>query len=344
MKERIAWIDIAKCIGIFAIYLGHFGELGGLAYAFVFSFHVPLFFFLSGCTSNYDHEPNLFKFVMKKFKRIIVPFYFFALASVMLSVITHNYGCADIKEYLIIIVKGCIRNQFFASSLWFLTCLFVMEIIFKVMKMMKNRYLIILVSLLMFLLSEFIISPRPIMEPHWIYNVDSAMYYIVFYALGYWLYPFFIKLFELNTRKKITVFSVLLIITGIYAAVLFERVSLLIQILMDEHLGYVLEIVQPMILITFVLCVSKLLEGTSFLSSVGKDTLFLCGNEFLIKESFPMLLSAIGLSPILDNPLKTYIYTVILIAFCVKVLIPTEKALVATIKSKFVNTQPSIPN
>ena len=43
--QRIAWLDVAKAIGIYAIYLGHFGDAAGPAYKFVFQFHVPLFFF-----------------------------------------------------------------------------------------------------------------------------------------------------------------------------------------------------------------------------------------------------------------------------------------------------------
>ena len=39
-----------KCFGIFAIYLGHFGPDGGYSYDFVFTHHVALFFFVSGCT------------------------------------------------------------------------------------------------------------------------------------------------------------------------------------------------------------------------------------------------------------------------------------------------------
>lgn len=44
MHKHIEWIDVAKFWGMFFIYLGYFGESAGLAYKWVFSFHVPLFF------------------------------------------------------------------------------------------------------------------------------------------------------------------------------------------------------------------------------------------------------------------------------------------------------------
>lgn len=37
-------IDVAKCFGMFFIYLGHYGVVTGNAYNWVFSFHVCLFF------------------------------------------------------------------------------------------------------------------------------------------------------------------------------------------------------------------------------------------------------------------------------------------------------------
>ena len=58
MRQRIQWVDTAKFLGIFAIYLGHFAEASGNALDFVFSYHIPLFFFLSGCMSTYDRTPS----------------------------------------------------------------------------------------------------------------------------------------------------------------------------------------------------------------------------------------------------------------------------------------------
>ncbi|EII8191729.1 acyltransferase, partial [Shigella flexneri] len=44
-KTRHDWVDALKFLGIFAIYLGHLGLGAGKLYPFVFSYHVPLFFF-----------------------------------------------------------------------------------------------------------------------------------------------------------------------------------------------------------------------------------------------------------------------------------------------------------
>ena len=47
-NTRIAWVDVFKFLGIWAIYIGHFGEAAGKVYPFVFTYHVPMFFFAAG--------------------------------------------------------------------------------------------------------------------------------------------------------------------------------------------------------------------------------------------------------------------------------------------------------
>jgi len=50
MNERITYIDIAKGLGILVIVLAH-NDLAGYhptLHKFIYAFHIPLFFFLSG--------------------------------------------------------------------------------------------------------------------------------------------------------------------------------------------------------------------------------------------------------------------------------------------------------
>ena len=50
MEKRIGYIDIAKGLGILIIVLAH-NDLAGYhptLHKFIYSFHIPLFFFLSG--------------------------------------------------------------------------------------------------------------------------------------------------------------------------------------------------------------------------------------------------------------------------------------------------------
>ena len=66
-SKHILWIDIAKGIAIVAVIIGHNidGEINNL----INSFHMPLFFFVSGYTFKANREKYI-----KDFKRLIVPY------------------------------------------------------------------------------------------------------------------------------------------------------------------------------------------------------------------------------------------------------------------------------
>lgn len=49
VKKRIAYVDIAKILGMFFIIYGHTLRNGEVT-TWIYTFHVPLFFFLSGVT------------------------------------------------------------------------------------------------------------------------------------------------------------------------------------------------------------------------------------------------------------------------------------------------------
>lgn len=335
MKKRIKWIDTAKFLGIFAIYLGHFGEVAGRSLTFVYQYHVPLFFFLSGCMNSYDKEDDIVKFIKKKFKSIMIPFFCFSIFSLIIYAIFNNWDIELIKAQIIIIFRGNIRNTYFAAALWFLSCLFLMEIIFKAFKIFKKKWVIFLLCLILFIVSEVFISPRPIAEPHWIYNLDSTFYYIVFYAIGYIIYPFILKLFKLDTKKKRKYFIVSSIIFTIYAVLVFFDLDYLKKFLTLIPIIRVLTpIFTALLLIGFNLILSRLLSEINLFNLIGSNSLYLCGNEFIIKLITSSLIELVGLKLSLPSPIHVYLYTMFLLIFSIKIIIPAEKKLISLISKE----------
>lgn len=48
MKNRLYYIDVVKVLGIYLVILGHLPLTNIIFTKFIFSFHMPLFFFCSG--------------------------------------------------------------------------------------------------------------------------------------------------------------------------------------------------------------------------------------------------------------------------------------------------------
>jgi len=328
MKERVKWIDIAKFFGIFAIYLGHFGELAGRSYPFVFTHHVPLFFFISGCVENYNKEENIIKYGWKKIKTIIIPFWVFAVLSAIVSTLDTNCEFQFVKAMIVEILRGVVRNTFVAASLWFLTCLFVMQMIFFVLRKLKYRPIIFLACVILYIIAMFVLEPHPLMEPSWYYNVDSAFYYIIYYGLGYVLYPYIEKLFELNSWKKKIIFAVTGAASLFYTAYMFFGMDLLSFIPFPELAQKFTPILVTTIMIYAYFVVSKLFEDANVLAQIGKNTLYLCGSEYLVKVLVEDLVFILGIEVALITPLSVYIYVGILLFVANKYLVPIEKYII----------------
>ncbi len=327
-QKRVEWIDIAKLFGMIAIYLGHFGEQAGAAYGFVFAFHVPFFFFLSGCMNTYDREEHIGKFILKRARRILLPFYGFALVSIPPKMYTQGKAHLfdHIGEYLMQILMGAIRNRFFALALWFLTCLFVMEVMFKAIKYTKRKVLFFLIPMLCFLVTTYGFKPGPFADPRLPYNVDSALYYMIFYAIGYLTYPYLIRLFQLDTKTKKILFLVIYMLTFAYSAgVLFGMDLLSWPYIQNDNVILFLVAVKAILISMAVLMSARLLVKVPQLAHMGRKTLFLCGNEYIMKFLVPGVAGKFGFEIRLFHPLVALLYTVFLIVLCVYIVIPAEE-------------------
>jgi acyltransferase len=137
MTKRIEWIDAAKGLGISLIVIGHVWSLSDppLFYQWMFAFHVPLFFFISGLTLKPAAGP-LGRVVAGKVRTLLVPYFVYALLGYLFYVA--GYIAADmlgreIEQFdyglwvpLFGILHGTLGDGYLVNSpLWFLPALFV---------------------------------------------------------------------------------------------------------------------------------------------------------------------------------------------------------------------------
>lgn len=85
-KVRDTYIDIAKGIGMLLVIYGHLAERSDFLRIIIYSFHMPLFFIISGYYFNAQAD---FRAVLKKgLKQIVAPAYLFLVLDFLL--INHN--------------------------------------------------------------------------------------------------------------------------------------------------------------------------------------------------------------------------------------------------------------
>lgn len=330
-KRRIKWIDVLKFFGIFAIYLGHFGESAGYGYEFVFKFHVPIFFFIAGCTESMISSVGIIEGIKKKTKTLLIPWMVFALLSSVVKIVTSNASIEAVPSIIKLILKGTVRNSFFAYSLWFLTCLYVVSVLFLFIKKLNNHWYMLLTSLLTFVIAEKFLPHRPIVEPTIIFNIDSALYYMIYFVIGYICFERVNKVLESRNRM----INVVCIISGIVAfgytgLVYFGRDML--QIVNEiPVVGIFKPVFTALIIIWFFIIVSYILRDVAIFNSIGANTLYLCGSEYIIKTFMVESVGILSLAITFNTPLAVYVYTFVLLVIVCRYLAPIEKSLINTI-------------
>lgn len=151
ISKRIEWIDIAKGIGILLVVLGHLSVNGQVIRTIVYSFHMPLFFTISG----FLYKQKDFASTLKGgFKKLIVPIIFFMNFDTVLTLILCRFGIFDpvgfkdvIKCFLLL--GGTLKN----SPIWFLLVLFLCNT-FQYFSC-KNKIVTVSVIIISFFVSLF---------------------------------------------------------------------------------------------------------------------------------------------------------------------------------------------
>ena len=157
-KKTVMFIDIAKGIAIICIILGHLG-INNINRV-VFTFHVPIFFMITGYFINKKY--TIKEFIINKFKRLIVPYFITSFVIILLSLFSLKiyYGVNILnklgaKEWLIAAIYGAGDNHIFLGynfkaigAIWFLWASFWASILLRSSLEFKKEYRILFITVL----------------------------------------------------------------------------------------------------------------------------------------------------------------------------------------------------
>jgi fucose 4-O-acetylase-like acetyltransferase len=319
-EQRIDWIDALKFLGIFAIYLGHFGTFAGKLYSFVFQYHVPLFFFISGFFATKVHKETAAQFIKKKFLNLMLPYFLFAFLSEIVNALINNLNANQVLNDFTKYIWG-VRNTLPAAQLCFFPCLFLVVVIYYLLLLaVKNKYIILALTTVM---SVFIN-----VTPSWFWNLDSAFRYLFFYSLGAVIFPL-LKTFnfhKLGTIRKLLYVS-LILLSGLFASMCYFKGSYYLFhgfplpfYLCNLHSDFV-----ACILIFLNIQVALAFRRINLFLRIGQETLILCGLEQIVKPLLVSTLKLINLKLTLENPFETVLYTAVCIGVAFLLSKPVKK-------------------
>lgn len=178
-KERLDYLDVVKGFSIILVVLGHIYFRESLISKYIYSFHVPVFFIVTGMLLKYKNENNIKKVLINRFKGIMIPYFIFDFFNIIIYLCLNGFTYQNARWNIIdtVILYG-------RGATWFLPCLFIAEVSFIIIRnIFKNDILHIMCCLVCFSIPIFIVAPNTI-----IFVLFRSMIAIGFICFGYYIF------------------------------------------------------------------------------------------------------------------------------------------------------------
>lgn len=348
MKQRYEWLDIAKGIGMLLVLLGH-SPVPLVISNQISTFHMPLFFFLSGLVFKYSKYNSFAALIKTKAKTLLVPYvlfylinYMFWALTIFIQTKTLNFDMqigTNIKPYVmetvqmnllnpIVGIFGSIRGTEWSATLaalWFLQCLFITEILYYALcKILNNNkkymfILLLLISLIGYVYAEFLGVRLP-------WSIDAALIGVVFFGLGNFSTTIILNM-KIKLSYSVLIF-VILAITNIIFGVLntgkIDGIPGRVDMSWSSYGNYFYFYLSAIAGILMIILVSKLINKSTALVFIGKNTLVFLGLHYTILfPTLNIILKLIGIPDtqnfyllFLKGVFYTSITSVVLVPIC----------------------------
>lgn len=184
IQQNFFWVESLKTVGILAVILGHIASPFG---TFIFSWHMPLFFIISGFFIKI--QTPLRKFITKDFQRLMVPYFIFALlglgADFLKRTLLHREQLNYINEIEGILFQMDMNAliHHYGCILWFLpTLFFAKTLLLLIQKMSSNLVYSLSMVIALFAISFYVDLP---------FALDNAFNALFWIFIGFVFFQFY---------------------------------------------------------------------------------------------------------------------------------------------------------
>lgn len=289
--KKITWINNARAIAMFAIVLGHTLRDGAMQ-SYVLSFHVPLFFLLSGCVFSTQKYQNFGQFFRRKVQTILLPYFIWGVISAVIFYFLGQFAGTrlDVEVQtglgysLLALLYGntTVFKLGFNLPLWFLPCLFAMQLWFYFIERYvlalvpkKRIYWIIGAFLLFGILNQYVL--------HWYrlpFNLENAWMMSFYFSVGLLLKQFKMYRQEASFNWKQALAGVICIGSGAFFALRNSHIAYSWSL----YGNYVLFLISSVLGCAGWILIAKQIPQNKLLTWAGEGTL-----AILVMHKFPVV-------------------------------------------------------
>ena len=208
---RTEWIDILKGLAIFFVVLGHmpYTNESSILKTWIYSFHMPLFFVLSGFTAGISlKHSSLLDFFKKRSRSVLLPYIVWCLLSgVLFTVSVQDLVNYSWSNHLQTIIYGSV-------CCWFLICLYILQIYLVAYLFITTHVRIpgmkYIGAIILFAIAYVLHKQFGITSNHKIVYLTNAYVFFIPFFLGVAL-SLNKSFFKFFTSSKLLLFSAILI-------------------------------------------------------------------------------------------------------------------------------------
>ena len=164
-RKDIVWIDYSRMIGIWLVILGHSIQrirgwettLLGTTGEYIYLFHMPLFFVISGYLYRSEKQDNFRMGGGKIWHALVIPYFIYQLAFLPYTIFVHREELSEIGNWLKLTI-GFIGGDgyetpisyYFCLPCWFIVCIIQLRVIFLFVKIDKVSSVVLSVVSIVF--------------------------------------------------------------------------------------------------------------------------------------------------------------------------------------------------
>ena len=278
---RLDWVDLAKGIAMVLIIFAHTMEwlssqIGVSLYLLpiIYSFHVPLFFFISGFLFSSNKPIKVF--AKKTVLSFIVPYVTFACATLLADFVKKNILKSEGDINLLSETKQLFFQNHY-DTLWFLLVLMFVEIIAFVICRIKNVKIIAALTVVFAVVAGLYYR---FINIKLIWSIDEIFYVLPLFMVGY-----LVRKSGICEKILIIRYTPIYLLLGVLFGWLNLRLNPNIKFvnMFKCHFGYIsLFYLSAIFSILFVLCLCVKMERIKPLNYIGRNSMIYYGFHIII--------------------------------------------------------------
>lgn len=278
-SQRIEWIDVLKCIVMWLVVVGHTSrdDTPDTLRFYIYAFHMPLFFLISGMTFRLQCRKRDFDFkgiVKNKAQGLLWPYFILSMLTIPMWLVNYrvlSYRDQSIGNLIYGIIYG---NQYKVLSptnaMWFCLTLFLTIVLFWMIYKKtqgdekKLAIIVFIIALGGYILSVFDIK----VELPW--HLDTVPIALLFVWMGWFFIEHIDKIQDiLGDKKKQAMWLVLLIPIAFFSARFNEKISMA----MNDYGLLILFVCETIAFSLIFIIVAKNIKPLEIFKFIGRNTI-----------------------------------------------------------------------